>query len=95
MEPRNPTHADFAARIGEAFEAHVGEHRVSVRLDLVEALPESGREGGSFRLEFVGPPESALGQGIFPFLFGDERFDLFVVPVGHDAGGIRYEAIFF
>jgi len=95
MTTRNPTHADFSARLGDAFEVRVAEHRVPMTLDAVQELPDSGREGGSFRLEFLGPSDQFLGQGMFPFLSGDERFELFIVPVGQDADRIRYEAIFF
>ncbi|HYI63551.1 MAG TPA: hypothetical protein VEW71_01560 [Allosphingosinicella sp.] len=95
MTTRNPTHADFSARLGNAFEVQVAEHCVSMTLEGVQELPDSGREGGSFRLEFLGPSDQFLGQGMFPFLSGGERFDLFIVPVGQDGDRIRYEAIFF
>ncbi len=87
--------ADFSARIGAVAEVHVSGHRVPVTLYAAQELPGSQRPTGGFRLEFVGPVTPMLGQGVFPFLFGEERFDLFIVPIGQDPRGTRYEALFF
>lgn len=95
MTARLFSFADFSGRIGAAAEVHVSGHRVPVTLDAAQELPGSKRPGGGFRLEFVGPIAPMLGQGIFPFLFGEERFDLFIVPIGQDPRGTRYEALFF
>lgn len=89
------TFADFSGRIGKPAEVHVAGHRLPVKLDAAQELPGAVREGGAFRLEFVGPRNPVLGQGIFPFHFGAERFELFIVPIGVDARGARYEALFY
>ncbi len=89
------SYADFSGRVGEDCVVEVGEHRVPLILERAEEVAGSQRESGGFRLEFVGPAEQMLAQGIFPFLFGDERFELFIVPLGHDRRGARYEAVFF
>ena len=95
MVGRTYTFADFSGRIGKPCEVHVGVHRVPVKLDAAQELPGATREGGAFRLEFLGPHQPMLGQGVFPFQFGGERFEIFIVPIGLEAGGARYEAIFF
>jgi hypothetical protein len=52
------------------------------------------REGGAFRLEWRGPAEPVLDQAIYRFRRGEQSFDMFIVPVGRDAQGTLYEAIF-
>jgi len=89
------TIGDFSGRVGKAVEAQAGGRRVPLVVQAVQELPSAGREGGSFRLEFIGPPDSILGQGTFPFLIGRERFDIFIVPLSHGPEGVRYEAIFY
>lgn len=75
----------------------------SVELELIEATPprrfSSGGDTGavfeSFSLVFVGPADRLLEQRSYPFesdLAG--RFELFIVPVGRDPQGIKYEAAF-
>ena len=95
MDTRIITFADFSGRVGESFEVHVGDHVVPLTLDAAQELPGSSREGGSFRLEFLGPNDPMLAQGIFPFLFGTDQFDIFIVPIARDERGTRYEALFF
>ncbi|HEX8216823.1 MAG TPA: hypothetical protein VF577_05095 [Allosphingosinicella sp.] len=86
---------DFAPALGERFEMVVGD---SVHpAELIEASPlnDSGREGGSFRLEFRGPPAPAFQQGTFTFRRNGEEHDIFVVAIGRSEAGTRYEAVFF
>src|SRR5580765_3588237 len=85
----------FSGRVGESFDVAVGGHRLSLMLDAAQDLPGSLRPGGAFRLEFLGPPDPVLAQGILPFEIGKDRFEIFVVPIGRDARGTRYEAVFF
>lgn len=88
-------HADFSGRVGEECAVEVGEQRVTLTLDAVEEVPGSQRPGGGFRLEFVGPAEQMLPQGIFQFHFGEEPLELFIVPLGRSRRGAHYEALFF
>lgn len=81
--------------VGERFEMEVDGGRVPVELIAVEPLRDSGREGGSFRLEFRGPFEPVLGQAIYTFRRGDEAVEIFVCPIGREQAGTRYEAVFF
>jgi hypothetical protein len=85
----------FVGRVGQGFEVPVRGHRVPVVLEAAQELPGSPRPGGGFRLEFLGPHNPVLAQGIFPFEIGTERFEMFVVPIGRDVSGTRYEALFY
>jgi hypothetical protein len=92
---RQITAADFSGRIGKAFDVQVAGHQLSLTLDACQDLPASKRAGGAFRLEFIGPTNPQLGQGVFPFVFGTDQYNLFIVPVGPSPRGMIYEAIFF
>jgi hypothetical protein len=85
----------FSDRVGKSFEVAAQGHRLSLTLDAAQELPGSPRPGGAFRLEFLGPHDPVLDQGIFPFEIDKDRFELFVVAIGRDTKGTRYEAVFF
>ena len=93
-----PTLDDFAGLCGERFALQdpAGGH-VSAELVKAEAVgntPINGRQ--PFSLIFVGPPTPILPQRTYRV--GHERFseelDIFLVPIGADAVGVRYQAIF-
>jgi len=86
---------DFAPAVGERYEMEVGGTCYPVELIEASALNDSGREGGSFRLEFRGPVDPAFQQGLFTFRRGGEAHDIFVVAIARDEAGTRYEAVFF
>ena len=88
------TIADFAPRVGGTFEVAVNGGSVMLNLRSAQELPSMGRDGGSFRLEFIGPVQPMLPQATYPFRFGDESVGIFMVPLGQEPRGIRYEAIF-
>ena len=84
---------DFA--VGETHEV---EHDGAVhRLDLIaaEPLPHSRREGGGFRLEFRGPAAPILEQATYALACGGASREIFIVPIGRDEDGTRYEAVFY
>ena len=85
----------FSGRVGKSFDVAVGGHRLPLILDAAQDLPGSPRPGGAFRLEFLGPPDPVLEQGIFPFEIDEDRFEIFVVAIARDVNGTRYEAVFF
>jgi uncharacterized protein DUF6916 len=87
--------SDFSGRIGKIFNVHVAGQIVPLRLEALQELPGSKRPGGSFRLEFIGPLNPQLGQGVFPFLIGTDQYGIFIVPLGRSPLGARYEAIFY
>jgi hypothetical protein len=92
--------AMFAEQVGETFRLHLAEGTV-LDLVLVEARTLSTRPGNTgprrdpFSLLFLGPKAPVLPQRIYPLeneAFG--RLEIFLVPIGADAGGVKYEAIF-
>lgn len=92
---RELTLKDFAGHLGESHTVKAGGASFPLRLEQAQDLPGSGRAGGSFRLEFRGPFEPVLPQAIYEFRRGGEAFEIFIVAIGRDAEGTRYEAIFF
>ena len=86
--------ADFRTAIDTPFRVDG-----SVALHLVQAQAIGGRAAGMerdpFRLEFLGPADPVLPQRTHR-LEHDAlgTFDIFLVPIGRDARGTSYEAIF-
>jgi len=87
-------HEEFKSLEGESFELVLGERTIPFTLDTVRALPDSGREGGAFVLDWQGPHEPVLPQDIYAFRRGGEEYEMFIVPVGRDRSGALYEAVF-
>lgn len=85
----------FAPGIGETWEVAAPGGPVPLVLAAAEPLASSGRAGGSFRLEFEGPPEPLLPQAIYGFARGGEEDEIFIVPIGLTDDKAVYEAIFF
>jgi len=85
----------FSGRVGRNFEVKAGGHSLAMVLEAAQALPGSPRPGGAFRLEFLGPADPMLAQGIFAFEIDSDRFEIFVTPLARDTRGALYEAIFF
>jgi hypothetical protein len=92
---RELTWEEFADATGTVFSIEDEEGRIELALDRVEELPSAGRAAGSFRLEFLGPSDPVLPQAIYPLRRGEDLFEIFIVPVGREPSGTRYEAIFF
>uniref|UniRef100_UPI0035B31888 DUF6916 family protein n=1 Tax=Nocardioides simplex TaxID=2045 RepID=UPI0035B31888 len=93
---------DFSGLVGERFTTVVGDD-AEVLLTLTEAVlgAEPGGPGPDgtprrqFSLVFAGPALPALGQGTRELSHaGLGVVALFLVPVGGDADGIRYQAAF-
>jgi hypothetical protein len=85
---------DFQGRAGERFTVDHDGAKIALVLTRVVPLPQSARDGEPFRLDWSGPAEPLLPQGIYLFSGTDQPFEMFIVPVGVDAEGARYEAIF-
>ena len=92
---RELTWDEFADAAGTIFSIEDEEGRVELALDRADELPSAGRAAGSFRLEFLGPLDPVLPQAIYPLRNGEDLFEIFIVPIGREPGGTRYEAIFF
>jgi len=87
----------FVPLIGGAFSFRSGGQELSV---ILQTAGEIGGHRGSelrapFRLEFVGPMSPVWSQGIHRVV-GDglPELDIFLVPIGPNDQGMRYEAIF-
>ncbi|HEX2091023.1 MAG TPA: hypothetical protein VHG28_01425 [Longimicrobiaceae bacterium] len=91
------THDTFAGHLGEAFLIRLDDGN-TIETRLAEARTwGSGSDGQRvpFTLTFRGPLSPVLPQRIYRMENeGMGAFDLFLVPIGPDAGGMRYEAVF-
>ena len=88
----------FTPLLGESFHLHV-EGPAVVDLVLTEAteLPTASARPGRvpFSLVFRGPPATVYPQRTFQLEHpGLGAFELFLVPIGADGEGVRYEAVF-
>jgi hypothetical protein len=91
---RNLAFADF--RVGGRYDADLNGIAQPLELIAAEPLAGSDREGGAFRLEFRGPFEPILEQATYSLRGPDgESDDIFLVPIGREREGTRYEAVFF
>ena len=96
------TCGDFAGRVGDSFDMTADGAKVTP-VELVEAV-ESTEPGGTgpdgqtrnqFSLVFLGPTSPHLPQGTYLLTHAElGELTLFLVPIGADADGIRYEAAF-
>ncbi len=94
------TKSDFDGYLGETFLVHHGApdplEMLLIEVTALASAPAaaSGRRE-PFSLLFRGPNDAALDQGIYGIEHaGIGTLDLFLVPVGSDQQGMRYEAIF-
>ncbi len=96
------TVATFAPHVGETFRISTDGSQ-SPDLQLVEATDLSTRypseqakeRGRPFSIIFRGPRDILLPQRTYRVEHDQiGTFDLFIVPVGQDRDGLRYEAVF-
>lgn len=91
------THATFAERLGDSFHIHLQE-ALPLEVRLIEAQELGGGGGGRrtpFSLVFRGPLRPVLPQRIYRIEHeAMGNFELFLVPIGPDGEGMRYEAVF-
>lgn len=96
------TYADFAKALKMKFRVWI-DAGDSVEFELLEVTtPRLAASAGAkkatlenFALIFVGPADRPLPQRIYRFESGVlGRFDLYIVPGRHGAGGIQYQATF-
>ena len=90
------TQEDFAPRLNERFRLHTDSTSHDLRLFEVKPLG-AGRPGGRppFSLLFRAPQDALFPQMIYR-IENDHMgaLDLFLVPLGPDAHGMVYEALF-
>ncbi len=87
---------DFAGRVGETFRLDPPEDG-PLELELTEARGEGGDSHSRqpFSLVFRGPAEPILLQRIWRLEHADlGALEIFLVPIGPDGKGMRYEAVF-
>jgi hypothetical protein len=91
------TDADFAARLHEKFLVDLGSSQLEIELiaaDRIGPAPEGGRRE-PFSVVFRGPQEPLLPQRIYQLRHeGMGVLEVFLVPIGPDADGQRYELVF-
>jgi hypothetical protein len=89
---------DFFERVGEGFRVPFAEGSIALTLVEVTNLARADHAGprrAPFSLIFRGPSAPCLRQRIWPLeheALG--RLDIFLVPIGPDPSGMRYEAVF-
>ena len=89
---------DFQGRVNETFTLRLDD--LALELTLTEAEPVGSPRPGAareqaFALVFTGPQEPIISQGMHRMEHpGMGELDIFLVPIGSDAGGTRYEAVF-
>jgi hypothetical protein len=84
----------FTPHVDDTFWIRLPEARVETRLTQAQAWG-GGEAPRSFSLVFVGPARFVLPQQTYRLeheTLGE--MDLFLVPIGPDGGGMRYEAVF-
>ncbi|HEY6243181.1 MAG TPA: hypothetical protein VIX17_04510 [Pyrinomonadaceae bacterium] len=89
------THEAFTQHANTKFQVPIDEN-TAVELELVDVseLKLYPRQE-EFSLEFRGPLNMFLGQGVRNFQHEQMgNFELFIVPVQQDAEGFYYEAVF-
>lgn len=88
-----PSLAYFQARQGQAF--GMPEYG-AVTLALIAVSGHPGPAGAieSYALLFRGPAQPVLEQRIHRLVHEGDELAIFLVPVGRDDRGIKYEAIF-
>jgi hypothetical protein len=98
MELAKLTSADFAQHMGQEFFVHYGgEQPLVIRLGDVEDLNASVAAKGRapFSLLFHGPKDYYVRQGVYTVEHPQMgRADIFIVPLGPDSLGMRYQITF-
>jgi hypothetical protein len=92
------TVASFTPHLGQPFQL-IPDGAATVGLELIEATPLGGESAGDrrapFSIIFRGPNRPVLPQRIYRLAHTEiGAFELFLVPIGPDGSGMRYEAIF-
>jgi hypothetical protein len=93
----NLTEAEFSKHVNTKFRVAV---EPPVELELIEVKGYPTRENEQTGMErfsafFRGPGDRFLTQKVYSFDHEQmAAFELFLVPVGQDQGGFRYEAVF-
>jgi len=89
------THEEFSKNANTKFRVQVDEN-TQVELDLIKVSElKLYPQQEEFTLEFRGPVDMFLGQGVRDFTHDQMgQFELFIVPIKQDQQGFYYEAVF-
>ena len=85
---------DFAAQVGQPYDTAVGAESVPLTLEAAEPIANAARDGGGFRLQWLGPTDPVLPQAIYRMSAAGAEHDIFIVPIARSESGTRYEAVF-
>ena len=92
------THADFQSWLNQKFQILHSGGALEVELVSCRVLPSSRRKEAQrepFSVIFRGPREPLLPQRSYPIAGSVHgTLEIFIVPIGPDDVGMRYEAIF-
>ena len=91
----NWTRDALAENLGTTFRVH-HEQLGMVELELIEVseLKKAGRQE-AYSILFCGPLDKSLRQGMYKTEHARLGVgDLFIVPIGQEEDGLRYEAVF-
>lgn len=92
----NLTVSHFSERLGARFTIDVGAE-APYELELIEArgIRADSDHREPFSVLFRGAKDVVLPQSVYRLeRQGDEPLDIFLVPIGPDGEGMRYEAVF-
>ncbi len=92
----------FSPHVGDTFRVVFNDTSLEVTLDAVtpygsESAKEWSKASGRvpFSMIFLGPLDRVIQQGIYRFEHDEmEPFEIFLVPIGPNPQGMRYEVIF-
>lgn len=87
----------FKACLDQGFVLRHGDAAEELRLIEVARLEQAHSDAGraAFSIVFESAGREVLPQQIYAFSHPDlGDFELFIVPIGQDANGTRYEAVF-
>jgi hypothetical protein len=88
-----PTLESLRGAVDTGFDLTLDARGRTLELRLVEIHARDAPKGyEQFAMQFVGPSDPQLPQAIYAFRHRLGAFPLFIVPIGRDEAGIRYEA---
>jgi hypothetical protein len=86
---------DFESQLNSSFDMTAGDTATVVELIAVNRLPQHATTRQPFSLLFRGAGTTVWPQGIYRLSrTGLNQLEIFLVPIGRDESGVRYEAIF-
>lgn len=89
------TAESFSLRMEERFALSIPEGPIELTLTELEEFGPAAGGRNAFSIRFIGPPRPVLPQAIYRLeneVTGP--LDVFLVPLGPNSGGMRYEAVF-